>query len=69
MPTPPLYATDEALCSKRGTLNDLNASLLELASMPALLPIPTLPLIPPFLQQAPLRQALSLQAPFWQAPS
>ena len=56
MPTPPLYTIDEALCSKRGTLNDLNASLLE----PAL--IPTLPPILPSSRQAPLRQAPSRQA-------
>ena len=40
MPTPPLYTIDKALYSRRGTLDSLNTSLLELA------PIPTLPLIP-----------------------
>ena len=34
MPTPPLYTIDEALCSKRGTLDGPNTSLPELAPMP-----------------------------------
>ena len=34
MPTPPLYTTDKALCSRRGTLDGPNAFLLELALIP-----------------------------------
>ena len=45
LPTPPLYTTDEALCSKRGTLYSPNMSLLELTSIPTLPLIPTLLLI------------------------
>ena len=41
MPTPLLYITDKALYSRRGALDGLNTSLLELAPMPALLLIPT----------------------------
>ena len=56
MPIPPLYTIDEALYSKKGTLNNLNISLPELALIPALLPTPTLLLMLFSLQQAPLRQ-------------
>ena len=34
LPIPLLYTTDKALCSRRGTLDGPNASLLELAPMP-----------------------------------
>jgi hypothetical protein len=34
LPTPPLYTIDKALYSRRGTLDSLNASLLELAPIP-----------------------------------
>src|SRR6266576_4246913 len=40
-PTPLLYTIDEALYSRRGALGGPNISLLELAPMPALPPIPT----------------------------
>jgi hypothetical protein len=70
-PTPLLYTTDEALCSTRGTLDGLNASLLELALIPALLPIPTLPLTPtlPPTPTLPLTPTLPpIPPPLWQAP-
>ena len=41
MPTPPLYTIEVALCSRRGTLDSPNISLLELAPIPTLLLIPT----------------------------
>ena len=51
MPTPLLYTIDKTLYSKRGSLDGLNMSLLELAPILALL------LIPPSLQQVLLQQA------------
>ena len=59
MPTPLLYTIDKALYGRRGTLDSLNTSLLELAPIPTLpliytlLLVPTLLLIPLFLRQAP----------------
>ena len=47
MPTPPLYIIDEALYSRRGTLDGPNIFLLELAPMPILPPIFTLTMATP----------------------
>jgi hypothetical protein len=49
LPTPPLYIIDKALYSKRGTLDSLNMSLLELTSIFTLLLISTILLIPTLL--------------------
>ena len=43
MPTPLLYTIDEALYSRRGTLDGLNMSLLELVPMPTPTTVTLLP--------------------------
>jgi hypothetical protein len=45
LPTPLLYTIDEALCSRRGTLDSLNMSLLELALIPTLITATLLPVL------------------------